>query len=100
MDRFLIKKPKLDDSSVAGTSSGSITHSKAIVSSKTVMHQYNENYLSLRFISSREEQPYPKCVACGEKLANQASVPSKLKRCFTQSTHIYVRNQVNILKGL
>jgi hypothetical protein len=44
MDRFIIKH-KLDDdseSSVAGTSSGSVTHSTGSVSSKTVVHQYNE----------------------------------------------------------
>jgi hypothetical protein len=40
MDRFVIKKRKLDDdneSGEAGTSSGSITHSAVSVSSKTVM---------------------------------------------------------------
>jgi hypothetical protein len=62
---------------VAGTSSGSITHS---VNSKTVFRQYNEDYLSFGFISCGEEQPRPKCVVCGEKLANQSVVSSKLKR--------------------
>jgi hypothetical protein len=50
MDRFIIKKRKSDDdneSSVAGTSSGSITHSAVSVSSKTAVRQYNEDYLSL-----------------------------------------------------
>jgi hypothetical protein len=61
--------------------------------------QYKEEYL-FRFISSGEEQPCPKCVVCGEKLENQAMVPSKLKNTFTQSNHIYVKNQLNILKGL
>jgi hypothetical protein len=44
MDRFMVKNVKLDDcneSSVAGTSSGSITHSTVSGSSKTVVYQYN-----------------------------------------------------------
>jgi transposase len=50
------------------------------VSSKTAVRQYAEDYLSFGFISSgEEERPRPKCVR-GEKLANQAMVPSKLKR--------------------
>jgi hypothetical protein len=60
MDRFIIKKCKLDDdneASVTGTSSGSIMHTA--VSFKTAVCQYNEDYLSFGFISSREEQPNP-----------------------------------------
>jgi hypothetical protein len=82
MDRFTIKKRKLDDneSSVAGTSSGSITHRTVSVIPKTVVRQYNEDYyLSFGFISSGEEQPRPKCVLCDVNLANQAMVPSELK---------------------
>jgi hypothetical protein len=105
VNRFIVNKRKLDDdneSSVAGTSSGSISHSTVSVSSKTVARQYNEDYLSLGFISSGEEQPRTarKCVVCGEKVANQAMVPSELKSTFTQSTHTYARNQFNMLKGL
>jgi hypothetical protein len=62
MDRFIIKNPKLDDdneSSVAGTSFGSITHSTVSVSSKTAVRQYNEDYLSFGIISCGEEQPRP-----------------------------------------
>jgi hypothetical protein len=85
-----LKKRKLDDdneSSVAGTSSGSITHSAVSVSSKTAVR--NENYLSFGFISSGEEQPRLKCVVCGEKLANQAMVPSKPKRHLrTKHSHL------------
>jgi hypothetical protein len=58
MDRFILKKRKLDDDnelSLAGTSSGTITHSTVSVSSKISMCQYNEDYLSLRLISSGEE---------------------------------------------
>jgi hypothetical protein len=57
-----------------------VSHIVVIVSSKFVMRQYNEDYLSFGFISSVEEQPHPKCTVCGEKLANQDEVPTKLKR--------------------
>jgi hypothetical protein len=91
MDRFIINKRTLDDDiepSVTDTSSGSITHSTVTVSSKHVLHQYNEHYLSFGFISSSEEQPHPKCVVCSEKLANQAMVPSKLKSLHTNHSHL------------
>jgi hypothetical protein len=85
---------------VAGTSSGSIIRSTVSVSFKTVLHRYNEDYLlSSAFFSCGEEQPCRKCVVCGKKLANQAMVPSKLKR-HLHTKHIYARNQLNILKGL
>jgi hypothetical protein len=44
MDGFIIKKRKVDDdneSSVDGTSSGSITYSRVSVISKIAVHQYN-----------------------------------------------------------
>jgi hypothetical protein len=49
VDRFIIEKRKLDDdneSSVAGTSSGSVTHCTVHVTSKIVTHHYNEDYFS------------------------------------------------------
>jgi CCR4-NOT transcriptional regulation complex NOT5 subunit len=74
-DRFIIKEYKLGDdneSSVAGTSSGSITHSTVSVSSKTIVHQYNEDSLSFGFISSGEEQPRP-WYTVGRKMSEQES---------------------------
>jgi hypothetical protein len=74
---------------VAGTSSGSITHSTVSVSSKTVMRQYNEDHISFGFISSGDEQPRPKCIVCGEKLSNRAMVPSKPeKHLHTKHAHL------------
>jgi hypothetical protein len=74
---------------VTGTSAGSIPHSTVCVSSKTTEHQYNEDYLSFRFISSGEQLPHPKCVLCGDELANQVMVASELKRHFhTKHSHL------------
>ncbi|XP_063785805.1 zinc finger BED domain-containing protein 5-like [Pseudophryne corroboree] len=85
MDKFLTKKRALEsndddsESNVAGHSSGA----------KAVVRQYKEDYLSFGFISSGEEQPRPECLVCGEKLANQAMVPSKLKRhLHTKHSHL------------
>jgi hypothetical protein len=58
MDRFIIRKHKLDDdneSSVAGSSSGSITHYTVCVGSKTVVPPYNAHYLPFGFSPSEEE---------------------------------------------
>jgi hypothetical protein len=58
MDRFIIKVRQLNDdneSSVVGTNSGS---------SKTAVCQYNKDYFSFGFISSREQQPRPKYLVC------------------------------------
>ena len=89
MDRFITKKRKLEndnnESSVAGTSSSSKVHGSGSVTSKSVVRQYKEDYLSFGFISSEEEEPRPKCVA----MANQAMVPSKLKR-HLQTKHPYL----------
>jgi hypothetical protein len=103
IDRFIIKNSKLDDDnefSVAGTSSGSITHSAVSISSKTTVRQYIEDYLSLRFISFGEKHSHPMCVVCGEKLANQAMVPSKLKRhIHTKHSHL-CEKQIQYFKRL
>jgi hypothetical protein len=65
MDRFIIKKRKLDDdkdSSVAGSSSGNMTHNTASVRSGTAVRQYIEYHLFFGLISSGKEQPRFKCV--------------------------------------
>jgi hypothetical protein len=71
------------------TTSAGITHNRVSVSSKTVVLQYNADYVSFGFNPSGAEQPHPKCVDCGEKLANQAMVPSKLKKhLHTKHSHL------------
>jgi hypothetical protein len=46
--------------------------------------QYSDNYLSFTFFWCDDAVfPIPECLVCGEKLSNNAVVPSKLKRHFT-----------------
>jgi hypothetical protein len=83
----MIKKHKLHDyneSNVAGTSSGSITHSTVSVSSKTVVCQYNEDYCPSNSFHLENSNQVPS-VLSGVKLANQATVPCKLH---TKHSHL------------
>ncbi|XP_023702941.1 protein ZBED8-like [Cryptotermes secundus] len=45
-----------------------VSHSAVSVSSKTIVRQANEDYMSFGIISFGEDHASPKCVVCGEKL--------------------------------
>jgi hypothetical protein len=46
-----------------------VSHVIVSASSKSVMRQYNEDYLSFGFLSSGEKQPRHKGFVCGVNLA-------------------------------
>ena len=60
---------------------------------KVVNRQYNEDYITYGFTwCGNIEAPNPLCVVCGEQLANQAMVPSKLIR-YLKTKHVSHANK-------
>ncbi|CAI6368410.1 unnamed protein product [Macrosiphum euphorbiae] len=58
------------------------------------IRQYHGDYLKMGFSCTGDtDDPRPWCVVCGEKLSNEAMVPSKLKRnLFTKHSHLIDKN--------
>ena len=60
--------------------------------------KYKDDYFEFGFIAIETEDPqipsrlYPFCVVCKKKLANEALVPSKLKR-HLKTSHLEVKNK-------
>lgn len=121
MDKFLIKKRKISENkSEVEVETGSVSSeihslnvsddnqpSKSIVlqetsisDSKLSARKYNETYLSFGFISTNEDIPRPQCVICGERLSNEAMVPSKLKRHLTTKHKFAVDKPMEYFKRI
>ena len=94
MDKFVIKKGKHDDSGEGeerNENGNVIEKDSAIpITSKSTSKKgkknrsYLDNYLCFGFFWCGDEViPTPLCVICGDKLTNEAMVPSKLKRHLT-----------------
>ncbi|CAI9734340.1 Hypothetical predicted protein [Octopus vulgaris] len=92
MDRFQ-KKRKLDTDeerqglrqSVEAAATASDAASSKLprndgINLQLKVRQYCENYIALRFTwTGKPDYPSPLCTVCGEKLANSAMAPAKLK---------------------
>ena len=54
------------------------------ISLQVKVRQYCENYIVLGFTwTGNSDCPLPLCIVCGERLANSAMAPAKLKRHLT-----------------
>lgn len=105
MDKFIVKRRKLNDASVEENSnskpenelvsSGSSVQSAQSVQCVGSIRKYHDSYLNFGFThSGSEDCPIPECVVCGEKLSNESMVPSKLKRHFnTKHSHLSGKNK-------
>lgn len=65
-----------------------------LLKKKPKYSKYHEDYLKMGFsCTSGTDDPRPWCLICGEKLSNEAMVPSKLKRHLsTKHSHLIDKN--------
>ena len=82
MDNFIKRKNSIDDNE------SEIKRSRAAnpcdkAPKALPKRQYCDDYLKYGFHwTGSEDQPFPLCVICGEKMSNKGMVPSKLSRHF------------------
>ena len=84
MDKF-VKRKDVSDRCEAKTEH-TMKPSKSSTKKAKVRHniQHCDNYLKFGFSWSGDvAQPFPLCVVCVEKMANESMVPNKLQRHFT-----------------
>ncbi|XP_064096477.1 zinc finger BED domain-containing protein 5-like [Macrobrachium nipponense] len=110
-DKFVIKKRRhevsgegeeRDESGCVSEKDLAIrTTSKSTSKKGKKNRSYSDNYLSFEFLWCGDEvTPVPLCVICGDKLANEAMVPSKLKRHLTLKHNHLANKPRSYFKGL
>ena len=85
MDKFLGKRQHDDAFNNEGCEAKVVVDSAHQPINKK-NRQYLDSYLEIGFTCCGNDQtPIPECIICGEKLSNEAMVPSKLNRHFFQN---------------
>ena len=81
MDKFLINQKKADESDIDKIQNEVHKTCKRKVCKPCL---YSEDYMKPGFtFSGNENNSYPLCLVCGNKLSNESMVPNKLKHYFT-----------------
>ena len=81
MDKFIKRKQSNDNESESKRSKAAKPCDKAPKAQPK--RQYCDDYLKYGFHwTGSEDQPFPLCVICGEKMSNEGMVPSKLRGHF------------------
>ena len=82
MDKFIKRKNSIDDNESEIKCSRAANPCDKAPKARP-KRQYCDDYLKYGFHwTGSEDQPFPLCVICGEKMSNEGMVPSKLSRHF------------------
>ena len=82
MDKFIKRKNSIDDNESEIKRSRAANPCDKAPKARPKL-QYCDDYLKYGFHwTGSEDQPFPLCVICGEKMSNEGMVPSKLSRHF------------------
>ncbi len=84
MDKFIKRKDNSNDYESESERSLKATKPSDNKAKAQPNRQYSNSYLKFGFHwTGNEDQPFPLCVVCDERMSNEGMVPSKLKRHFT-----------------
>lgn len=102
MDKFIKKRNNSDDCDPEHERLSKVTKP---CTSKMVQarpnRQYCDTYLKFGFTwAGNDDHPFSLCLVCGEKMFNEAMLPSKLKRLFTIKHQYLQRKDSNYFKRL
>jgi len=93
MDKFIKRKHSSDDNESESKHLSKAAKTCNKTPKARPKRQFCDGYLKYEFHwTGSEDQPFPLCVICGEKMPNEGMVPRKLKRHFT-TKHSHLQNK-------